>query len=126
MNRKAVTDYIKSEFGVTGEQLWPDSPGDVVFRNRRNKKWFAIMMDVDKSKLGLSGEGRTDVINVKCNPLLIGSLLRAPGYLPAYHMSKAHWISILLDGGAPAEEIKDLIDLSYETVDNGSKNNDKS
>ncbi|MBO4693675.1 MAG: MmcQ/YjbR family DNA-binding protein [Clostridia bacterium] len=117
MNRQIVTDYIKSEFGVTGETLWMDAPLYNVFRNRQNGKWFAIIMDVDKSKLGLDGEGNVDIINVKCDPLLIGSLLGAPGYLSAYHMSKVHWISILLDGSAPDGEIKDLIHLSYEMVD---------
>lgn len=123
MNRQTVTDYIKSEFGVTGETLWMDAPLYNVFRNRRNGKWFAIIMDVDKCKLGLDGEGKVDVINVKCDPLLIGSLLRTSGYLPAYHMSKAHWISILLDGSASTAEIKDLIHLSYKMVDKGIKKN---
>ena len=121
MNRQAVTDYIKNEFGVTGEQLWPEYPRDIVFRNRRNEKWFAIMMEVDKSKLHLPGEGKTDVINLKCDPLLIGSLLQSNGYLPAYHMNKTYWITVLLDGSAPAGEIKDLIHLSYEIIDKKHK-----
>ena len=36
------------------------------------------------------------------------------GYLPAYHMNKSHWISILLGGAVEAEEIKNLLEMSYE------------
>jgi predicted DNA-binding protein (MmcQ/YjbR family) len=68
-------------------------------------------------KLGLKGKGKVDIIDLKCDPILIGSLIRNNGYLPAYHMSKKSWITVLLDGSAPDEEIKDLIHLSFEIVD---------
>ena len=117
MNRQNVIDFIKSEFGVSDEHLWMSYPDYAVFRNGRNKKWFAVVMDIGKQKLGLEGTGRVDVINVKCDPILIGSLRLNEGYLPAYHMSKDKWISVLLDGTVPENEIKDLIHLSYELID---------
>ena len=51
---------------------------------------------------------------VKCDPNLIGSLLTTPGFLPGYHMSKSTWITILLDGTVPVDEIRTLLDLSYD------------
>ena len=45
---------------------------------------------------------------------MIGSLLIQPGFHPAYHMNKDKWISIRLDGSVLEEEIKSLIDMSYE------------
>lgn len=117
MNRQAATDYIKSEFGVNGENLLLNFPDFTVFRNQKNKKWFAIIMSIEKSKLGLKGTGKVDIINLKCGNILMGSLLQTPGYLPAYHMSKAHWITVLLDGSVAEGEIKDLIHLSYEMVE---------
>lgn len=36
------------------------------------------------------------------------------GILPAYHMNKEHWITILLDGTVSKEKICELIDISYE------------
>ena len=36
------------------------------------------------------------------------------GILPAYHMNKEHWITIVLDSPFPEEEIYNLINLSYD------------
>ena len=121
MKKQIIIDYIKTEFGAKEERLWASDPDCVVFRNAGNKKWFAIIMDVDRSKLEKSGEGRVNVINVKSDPLLIGSLILKKGYYPAYHMNKQHWITILLDGSVDTSEIEDLIDMSYKTVDKRGK-----
>ena len=98
--------------------MWLKFPDYIVFRNRKNKKWFAIIMDIEKSRLGLEDEGKIDIIDLKCDPILIGSLLHNEGYLPAYHMSKKNWITVLLDGSVSENELKDLICLSYEIIDN--------
>ena len=117
MNRQDIIDYILYNFSVTGERLWINFPNYFVFRCAKNKKWFGIIMDVEKSKLGLNGNGKVDIINLKCNPIFIDSLLHNKGYLPAYHMSKKNWITVLLDGSVPANEVRDLICMSYEIVD---------
>ena len=106
MNRQEVIKYIEDTFGVEGERLWTSFPNYLVFRNKRNKKWFALVADVDKSKLSSEGEGRVDVINLKCDEVLIGSLLHNKGYFPAYHMSKKSWITVLLDGSVSDGELK--------------------
>jgi predicted DNA-binding protein (MmcQ/YjbR family) len=36
------------------------------------------------------------------------------GFLPAYHMNKEHWLTVLLDNTVPEKEIYELIDDSYE------------
>lgn len=118
MNRQDIIDYIQDELDISEEHLWMTFPDYIVFRNRKNKKWFAIIMDIEKSRLGLDGDGKVDVIDLKCDPILIGSLLHNKGYLPAYHMSKKSWITVLLDGSVSEDELKDLIHLSYEMIDN--------
>ena len=116
MDRQEINDYILNEFGVEGERLWIQFPDYEVFRNGKNKKWFAIMTDIEKSKLGLEGSDRISIINVKCDPILIGSLLHNDGFLPAYHMSKKTWITIILSEVSD-EQIKDLLHLSYDIID---------
>ena len=37
-----------------------------------------------------------------------------PGILPAYHMNKENWISILLDGTVDVEQIFTFLDMSFE------------
>lgn len=112
MDRQTVFEWIKRKYGTDPDYPWKDS--NAVLRHRENKKWFALIMEVGRDKLGLPEEGTVDVMNVKCDPMLIGSLRTQPGFLPAYHMNKDQWISILLDGTAPEEEIKSLIAMSYE------------
>ena len=73
-------------------------------------------MRVKRQILGLDGEGFIDVMNVKCDPILVGSLRLKNGFLPAYHMNKDKWISILLDGSVSKEEIFPLIDESHSLV----------
>ncbi len=117
MNRQEIIDFVRDEFDVAYEQLWINFPNYLVFRNRRNKKWFAIMMDIERAKLGLEGDGKIDVVNLRCDPLLLGSLRLNPGYLPAYHMSKKNWVTVLLDGTVGEEELKSLVCLSYDLID---------
>lgn len=117
VTRQDILQYADENYSTQAEYLWADTPTAAVLRHSTNRKWYAVLMEVRRERLGLSGEGVVDVLNVKCDPLLIGSLLKSNGFLPAYHMSKAHWISILLDGSAPLEDILPLVDLSFQMTE---------
>ncbi|MGM0122659.1 hypothetical protein IGI37_000013 [Enterococcus sp. AZ194] len=78
----------------------------------RNKKWFAIITDTSKEKLGLDGPEKIDIIGLKLNPELITLLQGKEGYFPAYHMNKEHWISISL-ADVYQEELEQWIEESY-------------
>ena len=54
-----------------------------------------------------------DVVNFKCDPILIDSLRNEDGFFPAYHMNKEHWITVSLDDVCD-EKIKMLLDISFE------------
>lgn len=95
---------------------WIKYPNYQVFRHSNNKKWFALIMNVPKDKLGLNEQGLLDVVNFKCDPIIIGSLLNKKGFFPAYHMSKANWITVALDGSVSEGEIKMLLNMSYEAT----------
>ena len=71
-------------------------------------------MDIPYEKLKIEKDGIVDVINLKNIPEMIGGLRKEEGILPAYHMNKEHWITVLLDGTVDKEEIFDLIDISFE------------
>lgn len=114
--RERITQYIQNTYGTEAEYLWADSPDSAVFRHPASKKWYAIMMGVLPERLGLSGEQALDVMNVKCSTIMIGSLLSTKGFLPAYHMNKNHWISIVLDNSVPDDQITPLLELSYDSV----------
>ena len=76
------------------------------------------MEGLAKSKFGLEDKSAVDVINLKCDPMFKDTIIDNRGIFPAYHMNKEHWISIFLDGSVKFKDIKMLIALSYELVDN--------
>ena len=70
-------------------------------------------MEVGRDKWGLSGDGEVDILNVKSNPMSIGSYRTQEGFFPAYHMNKENWISILLDKPELDDAIKKLLTLRF-------------
>lgn len=117
MTRKELEVYIAEIYNTDPDYPWDDTPDAVVFRHSNNRKWFALIMRVKREKLGLGGAGDIDIVNLKCDPIMTGSMLTEPGFFPAYHMSKAHWISAALDGSAEDEKIKALLDMSFEMTE---------
>lgn len=114
MNRLDLENYVNATFGTTGEQFFAKYPSFRVFRHLDNRKWFAVIMDIPRKNLGLSGDGEISVVNLKCDPILIGSFREEPGVFPAWHMNKAHWLSVALDGTASDDSLLFLLDMSYE------------
>lgn len=112
MNRQKIFEWVREIYGTEPDYPWNDQ--NAVLRHKDNNKWYGVVLKVAESKLGLNGDKIVDVLNIKCDPILIGSLRLKDGYFPAYHMNKDSWISILLDGSVSAEEIKNLIELSYK------------
>ena len=117
----AVFAYVKETYGVEPDYPFAKEPDMPVLRHRDTRKWFGIIQAVAREKLGLPGEGTVQVLNLKCSPLLSGSLRTRPGILPGYHMNREQWISVLLDGTDPPEELFPLIDLSFSLIDKKKK-----
>lgn len=112
MERKELFEWAKEIYGAEPDYPWND--WNCVLRHKNNKKWFAFVVEVNAKKLGLQEDKTVDVLNIKCDPMMIGSLRMKEGFFPAYHMNKENWISILLDGTVSADEIKPLLELSYQ------------
>ena len=82
-------------------------PGWTVARRRESRKIFAVIFERD---------GRIWV-NVKVDPEWRDFWRNAfPSVVPAYHMNKEHWNSIILDGTVPDEAIRRMIGESYDLV----------
>ena len=113
--RDQVTAYIAEKYQTQPEHLWKRFPEYAVFRHEDNRKWFGIIMNVAADRLGLPGDEILEILNVRLNDLLFRDVLvRQKGYFPGYHISRGCWISVLLDGTVPFQEICSLIDQSYE------------
>ena len=110
MTREELFQWVKQEYGTEAEYPWKDS--NAVLRRADNDKWYGVILSVAGSKLGLEDDNIIDVINLKSDPMLIGSLRGQKGYFPAYHMNKEKWISVLLGDAGLDEPIKNLLALS--------------
>ncbi len=117
MNREELDKYINQVYGVSAEFPWLSAPSFAVYRHANNQKWFAVIMEIPKNKLGMEEEGSINVVNLKSDPLLIGSLILDKGIYPAYHMNKSHWITVCLDGSVEKEKMMWLVDVSFELTD---------
>lgn len=126
MDRDGVLDYALSRYGTEPDFPWKKWPEYAVLRHRLNRKWYGLVMTVPRSVLGLDdvtgaaqiGGGlpagaTVDIINVKCEPGIVYLSKDTPGVLPAYHMNKENWVSVLLDGTLPDDRVTDLLDASW-------------
>ena len=114
MTLQELMEHIFDMYDVEPDHPFKMDDVSSVFRHANNRKWFALTMNIPYRTLGMARDGRVDILNIKCDPLVIGSLRGKPGYLPAYHMNKDKWITILLDGSAARENIVPLLGMSYE------------
>ena len=115
--RDRVTKYISDQYGVDPEFPWDGDDTSAVFRHRENKKWFALIMEVRRELLGLSGKERVACMNLKIDDVILHDMLvHEDGILPAYHMNKQHWVTVLLDGTVGFDRVTGLLQVSFEAT----------
>ena len=102
MTRNEVLDDARDTLSVEADCPFAPPSDALVLRCPANRKWFAILLRHAEGELLCIRTGA-----------LTGSLLTQPGFVPAYHMNKTHWISVILDGSLSDAEILPLIDDSY-------------
>ena len=62
-------------------------------------------------------EGSPGTVNLKCDPDLALELrARYEAVRPGYHQNKRHWNTVELDGSVEDDELRAMIDHSYELV----------
>ena len=108
-----IAKAIEEKYGDEPEFEWEKFPGYATFRNKDSKKWYGIIMNIDKSKLEGSSTGEIEIIDIKLEPEEIEELLKQEGFYPAYHMNKKSWITAILNDTISDEKIMNLIEKSY-------------
>ena len=112
MERKELFEWAKEIYGAEPDYPWND--WNCVLRHKNNKKWFALVIEVNAKKLGLQEDKTVDVLNIKCDPMMIGSLRMKEGFFPAYHMNKKRWLSVILDEQEDFDEkLSELVQKSF-------------
>ncbi|MCR5771904.1 MAG: TerB N-terminal domain-containing protein [Butyrivibrio sp.] len=112
--RHEILEYSLNKYNTKPIYPWTLLPEYAVLRHESSLKWYALFMNVDGQRLGLTPGRIYDVIDLRCREEDISSYLGKKGFLPAYHMSKKDWITILLDGSVDLEKIIELLDISFE------------
>ena len=110
-----IAKYIKEKYNVNPEFLWEKYPFCGIFRNKKNNKWFGLITSVDISKID-KGTGEVELLNIKLDEDKILQLVKKEGFYKAYHMNKKSWISIILNDTLNNKEIFELIDESYNLI----------
>lgn len=127
---REVIRYVREEYGCELEFLWQDE--NAVWRNLGNRKWFGAMLKVKGERLGLTGEGTVEILDLRFEKGMAREFVRSfgggsdrdgkgtrgerAGILLGYHMNKDNWITVVLDHGVATEEVFELIDQSYRIV----------
>ena len=86
-----------------------------VLRHGAGGKWFGLIMNIPKKRVGIEEDGMVDVLNLKIDPeesYVVREMFE--GIIPAYHMNKRHWISVILNDTVPMEFCEILIQKSYD------------
>lgn len=119
--KEQILAYAKKTYKTVPDAPFRTAPTYLVLRHADTQKWYALFMDVPREKLGLTGSEYVDILNIKCDPLLTGPLSGNPGFLPAYHMHRDSWMTILLDGTVVTKEIYPLLDISFKITQKKGK-----
>ena len=105
MNRNEVIKYCLELPNTFEDYPFPDDNISVTMKHRENKKWFALIMKV-------KGE---EYLNIKTNPEYSELLRKTYDYIiPAYHMNKEHWNTIILSDKCDKKLVEELLEQSYE------------
>lgn len=125
MYRAEFEKFVLENFGgVSKDFPWEKTPDFAVFRHNDNRKWFALVFYTSKENLMRLKPGdenlqkyrdgeMVEILNLKVDPDLAFDITNVPGILPAYHMNRKYWITVILDENANDIYIKNLTDISY-------------
>ena len=115
MTKQEFLEYCLSAYGTSPDYPFDDLFETAVLRHVDNRKWYAIVMRVSRSKFGFDSDEVIDVVNLKLPTEMFGSFGAPDGVYPAYHMNKLHWISVLLPD-TPDNIVQFLVEVSFETT----------
>ena len=120
MTKQQLLEYCFNTYGTSPDHPFDDWMDSAVFRHTDNRKWYAIVMKVSRSKFGFDSDEVVDVVNLKLPIEMFGSFGADDGVYPAYHMNKLHWVSVLLQD-APDDVVRFLANVSFETTKQKAK-----
>ena len=111
---KQVIQYVRREYRDELDFLRPKLPDNSIFRRPYTKKRYAVLLSIQKEKLGLAGTDRVEILDLRMDPAELADIIDKVCYFPGWHMNKKHWVTICLDGTVDIDEIYRRIDTSFD------------
>lgn len=114
-----VLHYVKDQYNSTTVKPFKSNPNIKALVTPKDK-WYALFLDVEYNKLQKDSlvDSKVKIINLKHISSKISTIIDNRNIFPSYHMNKNHWISVVLDNNIDIEYVKELIELSYNLVNN--------
>ncbi len=110
---RRIVEFIKESTGTSPDFLWEKTPDCAALRHADTKKWFGVIMTVDKSRVDPTLHGPCEIIDLKAKSETVAKIVDGKNYYPGYHMNKKYWYTIFLDGTLDDETIQQRITDSY-------------
>ena len=60
--RETLLAYAMKKYKTSPERLWAKYPDYQVLRHSDSEKWYGVIMDIPREKLGLAGSGKVDIL----------------------------------------------------------------
>lgn len=111
---KRLMKHVENRYNSNLEFLWEKFPKDAIYRNSSNNKWFALLVALDKTKIGLEGEGEIEIVVLKHDN--VSNIIDGELVLEGYHMNKKYWITVPLDDRISDSELFKLVETSYSLI----------
>ena len=102
---RSLVEYIRENFSDAPEFLWEKYPNFAAFRRADNRKWYAVIMNLPKNKLGLDGAQEIEILNVRVEPEELDRIFDGEKYFRGWHMNKRSWMTLRLDETLSSAEI---------------------
>ena len=111
---KTILNFVDKNYGDKLEFLWEKFPDVAILRRKDNKKWYAVLFVLSKSKLKANSDEIVDIIDLRIKPEELPRLVNDKNIFEGYHMNKKHWISLCLDGSIQTKKILNFVENSYK------------
>ena len=83
VKRSEIFDFAENKYNAKPDYPFEKYRHYAVLRHTDDDKWFGLVMNVSREKLGLKGEGEADVLDIKCHPAKVDDLKTKPGFRAA-------------------------------------------
>lgn len=111
MNKQDIIDLCLTLPNTYIDTPFSDDYESITMKHINNNKWFALIMEVNGELY----------LNVKTEPDYSELLRSSYNYIiPAYHMNKEHWNTIIISEKVDKCLVQELIEQSYQLTKNKS------